>query len=309
MTKHTLLFGLLAVAACATDSPGITYIDGFTPPPAAKGFTRYVTPTVSDIKPGDDVLLCEWVAAPSSHDRQVLDTSGYQSLGGHHVALYATSEVEPVGTSRPCTTRDMLTVQFVGAVGAEGVSSAKLPAGLAFNIPKGMALMTNTHYINTTDNVIEGQSVIDVKFGDPAHPLPGAGSYVVNNDMFTIPADSMAQSDGYCKANRQMSFFMWANHMHEWGMRARSEIIHADGTKTLLAQDDGWSKDLTFNPDWTRWDTSAPMVVQPGDTFHVTCVWNNTTSAPLMFPTEMCVATGFTLEETPQSICEAQPTM
>ena len=307
MRKLAILLAMLAFASC-TDSPGAAYIDGFSPPPVAKGYHRYVTPTVHAIQPGDDLLLCEWVAPPADHDRQVVDTSGFQSLGGHHVALYATSEIEPVGTSRPCTTRDMLTVSFVGAVGAEGVSSAKLPAGMAFTIPKGFALMTNTHYINTSDNVIEGQSVVDVEFGDPAHPLRSAGSVVINNDQFSIPPDAMYQSDGYCKATSKVSLFMWANHMHEWGMRARSEIIHPDGTTQLLAQDDGWTKDLTFNPDWTRWDTSQPFVVQPGDTYHVTCVWQNTTGAPLTFPNEMCVSTGFTLEAMPQSICEATPT-
>ena len=58
-----------------------------------------------------------------------------------------------------------------------------------------------------------------------------------------------------------------------------------------------------------RWDTNDPFVVNPGDIFHVQCSWNNTTSDPLTFPTEMCVSTGFTLEAMPQSVCEATPTM
>src|SRR5947209_6103408 len=115
MTKHTLFAtaAALALASC-TDSPAVSYIKGFSPPPAGQGYTRFVTPTVTGLAPGDNVMYCQWIAAPSDHDRQVVDTLGFQSAGGHHVALYATSEVEPVGTSRPCTTRDMLTVSFVG---------------------------------------------------------------------------------------------------------------------------------------------------------------------------------------------------
>jgi hypothetical protein len=299
---------LLALAACASQ-PDVSLIAGFKPPAAAPGYTRFVTPTVTDIAPGDNVMYCQWIAAPSDTARQIDDTTGFQSLGGHHVALYATSEVEPVGTSRICTTRDMLTVTFVGAVGSEGVSSAQLPENMAFDVPAGFALMTNTHYLNSTDGTISGQSVVDVKFGDPKHPLAGAGNLAVNNDMFTIPAGQSFTSDAYCKATQQLSVFMWANHMHEWGAHAMSEIIHPDGTKQLLAEDDTWTNDKTFNPAWVRWDVGAPFVVHAGDMFHVQCNWNNTTSAPLMFPDEMCVATGFTLEEMPQSVCEATPHM
>jgi len=307
MTK--LLISAAAMLAGCVSSPGPSYIPGFTPPQAAKGYTRYVTPTIDELDPGADVMYCQWIAAPSDVDRQVIDTKGFQSLGGHHVALYATSEIEDVGTSRLCTTRDMLTVSFVGAVGAEGVSTVALPDGMAFNVPKGFALMTNTHYINTTDSAIEGQSVVDVKFADPAHHLQGAGNVAINNDMFSIPAGETFTYDGYCKAKSQMSFFMWANHMHEWGAHVSSDVIRADGTRQFLAIDDHWSKDLTFNPAWTRWDVTQPFVVNAGDTFHVQCTWNNTTSDALTFPTEMCVSTGFTLEEMPMAVCEGTPTM
>ena len=299
-----VLISLALVAGCAADLPEL--IPGFDPPPAADGYTRYVMPQVKSLQPGDDVMFCQWVAAPADHDRQIVDTSGFQSLGGHHIALYATSEVEAVGTSRICTVRDMLTVNFVGAVGAEGVSAAKLPDGFAFTVPAGFALMTNTHYYNTSDDVIDGQSVVDVKFADPKHKLPGVGNVAVNNDGFSIPAGQKYTSDAYCKAPRTLSFFMWGNHMHEWGDHAFSEIIRADGARELMSRDDSWSKDKTFNPAWAKWDVSAPFVVNEGDTFHVQCNWNNTTGDALTFPVEMCVSTGFTLEEMPQLICAAQ---
>lgn len=303
--KHLVILAL--VAGCADDAP--SYIPGFTPPEAADGYTRFVLPTVSKLQPGDDLMFCQWIAAPSDVDRQIVDTSGFQSTGGHHIALYATSEIEKVGTSRLCTIRDMLTVNFVGAIGQEGGSAAKLPDGMAFSVPAGFAIMANTHYYNTSDDVIDGQSVADVKFGDPKHRLKGAGNVAINNDTFEIPASGEYTSDGYCKATQKLSLFMWANHMHEWGAHAFSEIIRADGSIDVLSTDTNWTKGKTFNPDWRRWDTAAPFVVNPGDTFHVQCSWNNTTGDALMFPVEMCVSTGFTLEEMPQSVCETQAAM
>jgi hypothetical protein len=298
---------LCTLAACATDH-GVEYIAGFSPPPVEAGYTRYVTPTIHDLHPGDDEMFCQWVAPPVDHDRQIIDTGGFQSVGGHHVVLYATSEVEAVGTSRICTTRDMLTVNFVGAVGAEGVSSAKLPDGMAFTVPAGFALMTNTHYFNATDNTIDGQSVIDVEYADPSVHLPGASQVAVNNDGFTIPPGGLFTYDAYCTAQATYRFFMWGNHMHEWGAHTMSEVLRAGSSRRdLMAQDDAWTKDKTFNPAWVRWDPSTPFVVNAGDTFHVSCTWNNTTSDPLMFPIEMCVSTGFTLEEMPMAICDGKP--
>jgi hypothetical protein len=181
---------------------------------------------------------------------------------------------------------------------------------MAFDLPAGMALMANTHYLNETDDVLDGQSVVDLKFSDPDHPLPAAGSVAVNWDGFTIPVQAaMYTSDSYCPATAKSSYFMWANHMHQWGAQAMSEIIHPDGSRQLMAMDDPWNTEETFNPSWTRWNVDTPMVVNPGDIYHVQCSWNNTTPDPIMFPLEMCVAIGFTLEATPQSICSATATM
>jgi hypothetical protein len=307
MNKQRYLIGLALLGGCA-DS-GLPLIDGFAPPTEADGYTRFVMPQVTQLQPGDDLMFCQWVAPPSETERQIVDTQGYQSTGGHHIALYATSQSEPIGTSRICTIRDMLTVNFVGAVGAEGVSAAKLPDGMAFNVPPGFALMTNTHYYNTSDDVIDAQSVVDVKFADPKHRLPGAGNVAVVDDKFSVPAGTKYTSDTYCKAPRKLSFFMWGNHMHEWGTHAFSEVIRADGRKELMSKDDDWSNDKVFNPAWSRWDTTSPFVVNPGDTFHVQCNWNNTTSAALEFPVEMCVSTGFTLEDMPQLVCAGTPEM
>ena len=69
------------------------------------------------------------IAAPDEAERQIVDTKGYQSAGRAPRGALPRRRSRTWGTSRPCTTRDMLTVTFVGAVGSEGVSAAKLPDG------------------------------------------------------------------------------------------------------------------------------------------------------------------------------------
>jgi len=298
-------FLYLALLAGCTDS--VSYVAGFSPPAPQAGYDRLVAPPVLDVQPGDNDNLCQWLADPSDSDRQVVDMEGYQSQGGHHFTLYATSIHEKVGTSRICTTDDMLSVNFVGAIGGEGNGSnvVKLPDGLAFDLPAGMSIMANAHYINATDSEFDAQSVVDIKYGDPAHPLPPVGFVAVNWDGFSIPPNSTYTSDAYCTSTDKLSFFMWGNHMHEYGSSELSELIHPDSTTEMMAMDMGWSSEQTFNTPWVKWDPSAPFIVNPGDVFHLQCTWTNTTDQAVIFPAEMCVGSGFVLEAMPQAVCGA----
>jgi hypothetical protein len=297
---------ILALGACSSDSS--PYVAEFSPPDPSPGHERMIAPPVLGIAPGSDVMYCQWLADPLDVSRQIVNVEGYQSSGGHHMVLYATTVHEPVGTSRPCTDQDMVSITFVGAVGGEGTGgpAAKLPDGLAINVPPGMSLMANTHYYNATDRTLDAQSVADVKFGDPQHPLPSVGFFAVNWAGFLIPQGaSNYTSDAWCTAPRTLSFFMWTNHMHQNGVSTFSEVVRQDNSVVTLSRDTSWAPDQAFNAPWVRWDVASPMVVNAGDRFHVSCTWSNTTSADLSIPREMCISSGFTLEEMPQSICQA----
>ncbi len=300
----TTLLALLAVSAC-TSAPD-PYMKGFSPKAPQPGYTRYIAPVVHDIQPGDDTEYCQWLEAPATTDRQIIDMLGQQSLGGHHIALYASDINEAVGTTRICTTQDMVSIAFIGGAGGEGgMSATNLPEGYAFSLPAGKALMANTHYLNATDGVFDAQSVADIKFADPKNPLAPVGMYVVNWDQFTVPAGQAYTGNAYCTADRTLNVLKWTNHMHEWGQSALSEVIHPDGTKTMLVQDTTWAPERAFNPVWANWDPAQPLVINPGDKLHVQCSWANTTNADLIFPREMCDGVSLVLEDIPQTVCEA----
>lgn len=308
MNKLTL--SLVVVAACTSSSTpsGVPLIKGFKPPAPTAGYKRYVLPDIPDLQPGADINYCQWVEMPTDVDRQVIDMQRYMTTGGHHLTLYASTAIENIGTTRPCTTDDMLSVTFLGGGEQGGASTVNLPGGFAFDFPQKQALMVNTHYLNATDNVLDVQAVVDVKYGDPNNPLRAVGFVAVNWDGFDIPPAQDVTTDAYCTATKQLSFFMWSNHMHQYGKAETSEIIHADQTKTMMAQSPMWSAEQAFNPQWVQWDPSTPFVVNPGDVFHLNCAWHNSTNDDVMFPTEMCVGTGFTLEAMPQAVCEATAT-
>lgn len=306
---RTRLFGLsvLFLIGCGSSESDPLYVTGFDPPPVADGYTRFVAPAITDVKPGDDLNLCQWLADPVDTDRMVVDVGGFQSRGGHHFTLYATKIKEKIGTSRICTQEDMLSVSFVGAIGGEGNGSnvVKLPPGLAFTLPKGMALMGNAHYINAGVASLDTQSVVDMKLASPDESLKPVGFYVLNQTSFQIPAGGTSySSEMYCTAKQKLSLFMWGNHMHEHGVSEYSEVIRPDGTTVRMATDKNWTQENTFNTPWAHWAAEMPLIIQPGDKFHWSCTWTNNTDKMIGFPSEMCVASGFTLEALEQTECD-----
>jgi hypothetical protein len=283
---------LALLVGCGTDSGSQQWVANFNPPPAMEGYTRFVTPTIKDIEPGANVEWCTWVADPSTVARDVIDLVGYQSATGHHAILYSTNDTRyKVGESHECTTEDMLHINFLGAVGGEGLggNAAGLPDGLNFRLPAGQALMINSHWLNALDNPVDGQAVIDVKFDDPSPQRTIADLFANNGDTFEIPAGGAASYDVNCVAQHDLNIAMIANHMHGDGKSAYSEIIHTDGSKEMLVADAMWSAEQQFNPKYTKFSVDAPRLVHQGDTLHTHCDWQSTKSATELFPDEMCV--------------------
>lgn len=294
--------GIVAIgllAACGNSDPGAgtdkgPFVDGFEPPALQAGYTRLVMPIIPDIPPGTDKMWCQWVSPPSDGDMDIVNVVGNQSQGGHHIVLYATSTIAPVGMSRPCNDADLVSLRFLGAIGGEGASgvSQGLPPGAVFRLPKGQALMANVHYVNASTHPINGQGYLDMKTAPPDPSAKVANLFVNVGDTFAIPASKHYASDVNCTVQDTMQVFFFANHMHEWGSAAFTELVHPDGTKTPVRMDKTWTKEAVFNPNLDRWPIDAPLIINKGDVVHTHCEWNNTTANELKFPHEMCVGFG-----------------
>lgn len=294
------------LVGCATNS-GPDYIPGFNPPAVDSGYTRFVTPTVTNIAPGADVEYCQWIAGPSDTDRDVLDVKGLQSKTGHHAVLYATTETKfKVGESHICTVDDMLSISFLGGIGGEGTgaSAAKLPDGLYFRLPKGTALMANTHWLNATDSTVDGQAVLDVKFAPATSDHVVADIFANNGDTFQVMPGTTTSYDNSCVLKQDLSFAMVTNHMHTLGTSAYTELVHPDGTKQMIVSDPVWSPEEQFDPMYARFTVAQPLVAHAGDTIHTHCEWANSGTKTISFPDEMCVGIGFYFPATSQIACE-----
>jgi hypothetical protein len=265
-------------------------------PAVAPGFVRYETQPVA-VGAGEDGMWAEWVAPPLESDMDVVEVTGLQSKGGHHALLYATTNIQPVGTSRTWQDGDQLTSRTAGGIGGEGDDAIQLPPGVVFRIPKGSALLIQSHYLNANNDTIEGRSVLDVKLA-PADPSAQVAGLLASTTLkISIPPDATTVTDVSCTLQRDLRVLMYANHMHNWGVSASTELISADGTSTPLKLDPAWDPSWAFHPNYTRFTLQTPALLPAGSTIHTTCTWSNNKTTALSFPDEMCVFAGFYIGE------------
>jgi Copper type II ascorbate-dependent monooxygenase, C-terminal domain len=252
---------------------------------------------MKDIQPGANVSHCQYVQAPLDRDVDVLDVQGHQSAGGHHAVAYATTTKVPVGTSRECLDADQLLGGFLGGVGGEAGGGVELPPGTAFRLPKGSAIMVNTHFVNTSDDPFDGQSVVDFKFVE-VDPKRSVASIFTSGTMnFKMPVGKDYSKVAECVLPRDFKFILFTNHMHEWGTHAKSEVVRADGKVELIHEDPKWQPELAFKAAFSKWKPEVPLVLHKGDKLRTYCNWNNTTASDLTFPGEMCFSVGFFLSD------------
>src|SRR5439155_5311233 len=165
------------------------------------------------------------------------------------------------------------------------------------------ALVINSHWVNASQQTLDGQAVIDVKFSEVSADHNVADIFANNGAGFMIPPGQTVSYDVNCTLQRDLSFAMVTNHMHGHGVAALSELIHGDGTHELLVKDDTWAADQKFNPRYARFSVAQPKTAKKGDVYHTRCTWTNTGANMLSFPTEMCAGVGFYFPGTGMIAC------
>ncbi|HVU05083.1 MAG TPA: hypothetical protein VHE30_25210 [Polyangiaceae bacterium] len=284
---------------------GTTETTTFEVPPLKAGYTRIVAPVVEGIEAGGDSIQCQYVLEPFDRDMDVLDVVGYQSKGGHHATAYAVRNGAAVGTSRECNEVDNTSIGgFLGGVGGEAGGKAKLPDGVVFRLTKGSSIMLNAHFLNTTLDSIDGQTVLDVKFAEVDPSRLVASIFVNFTSNFTVAAQTKTTADAVCTVPKDMKLLSFTNHMHTYGVRSNTSLVNpaaGGAAPTDVHTDALWTSDMQFNPVFTEWTVADPLLVQKGDVLTTHCEWENGTTNPVNFPDEMCVGFGFFLADTPAS--------
>jgi hypothetical protein len=296
-TRHGSIFlGFLfsaVVAGCGSENTDKA--DPGARPPLREGYQRFeAKPTM--LGAGRSAMIMEWVSAPFDRDLDVVDIAGWQSKAGHHAIIYATTDVQPVGTVRNWQNEDQITSRLIGGTAGEG-AGIKLPPGVVTRIPKGQGLFLQVHYLNASPNDVMGESFVDVKLVEASPNHRVASFFSSTNLNYEVAPGKTTILDVNCKLKSDVPLLMFANHQHEMGVRNLTEEILPDGTHVEIKRDDRWQYEWATNPNFTYKSVASPLVLKAGNVLHTHCEWMNPTARPVKFPDEMCVFLGFFLSD------------
>jgi hypothetical protein len=289
-----LAFAVPLFAGCGVDTvkpppkPNQDILPDLTVPPApdpGKGW-QIITPIFDNINPGDDDEVCTWTDVIADQQTDIRSTLGYQNEPpGHHIIVFYTTLPQPAGTQRICNDADMASFRFVAAAAGEGMANTA-PGNLVFRIPAGAQVVINHHYLNSSDKVLKGQSVVNINFADPNGTYTPSGYMTVLNSSLQVQPGDTTQT---MHATLQNDFKLWQlfPHMHQWGKHTVVNFTHAGVTTKLYDLD--WDPSFAFHAPAMMMDPSAPLLATAGDSIDMSCEWNNTTGRVLDFGFEMCV--------------------
>ncbi len=274
-----------AMAACGTDGAD-TVLDGQMLP---DGYIRYEAAPVT-LQPGETKQFVQWVSGPIDRDVDLVDVRGSQGPGGHHAVLFASPDVEPIGTTRDWTGADQVTARFLGGVGGEGISGGDtpLPPGTVFRIPAGSGFYIQTHYLNASDEPMTSGSTLEIKIADPSPDVTVLSMFVSSTvDIKVGPGTS--EQVLTCDIQDDTALIMYVNHIHETGTSV-STVMHPKdgGGEQMLKQDSKWNYEWTTHPNFITTALDQPLMLHKGDQIVTTCNWNNQSGRTLGFPDEMC---------------------
>lgn len=287
--RHLTAAAILTVLSAACSPMEMVEEELMLPPAPANGMQIRLK-EVPNLQPGTSYEYCTWTDQITTTDLDVKAMQGIQNKIGHHVVMFYTTKMQPPGTTRECTEEDMASFRFSGGAG-EGMEDA-VPGDLVFRIPKGVQLVINHHYLNASQNVLRGQSALNIRFADPGQPRIPAGNLAFVNTELRIPVGKSSM-DILCTMKRDEKMWRLLPHMHRWGQTTRIDLVVGGVAQKVF--DLPWQEDFTFHAPVMTWPLDKPLSLKAGDQVKVHCEWDNTTDKPMTFGMEMCVAFGNTI--------------
>ena len=273
----------LALAACS-GSAAAPSVSDFSPR------TISVDTDWFDVLPGDEILVCTVTNLVLDAPFDVETVHGYQTKGGHHAALFYTTEPITAGPTHRCVDHESMGWQLVGA-GAEGEEiGLRLPPGIAVHIPKGARIVVESHYVNAGRDVRRVRDRVTAEsFADPSKITAYAGMFQVTDFALAIPPRTRETRTIECVVDADMEIIDLNGHAHETAERVAVSLQRGGHDDVEMLYDREWTPAFQFHPPTIWYPESARLRLRHDDRVRVTCTWNNTTDRTLRFPSEMCI--------------------
>lgn len=270
---------LLLLSACGDKSDDSATTDGVTflePPAASEGFQLKMEATAP---PYEEVWKCAVYPIPIEEYAPVSWIEYQQNDGTHHMTLSTPGLLVPAGTI-PYGDYDCADlygdqslmenqIQFFGAQGA-AQDTMNLPEGVVANLPPGVDIIHEIHYVNPTDETVNLYSIINAYTIDESEVVEGIWGGQVRDENIEIPAQSEHTEWTRCVMNEDVEVHFLASHTHEKGILFTIAPFDGQETGEVFFENDDW-----HDPKITQYD--PPLVVPAGTGFEYACTWRNDT--------------------------------
>lgn len=294
--------------------------DGGVPAPSttdaeADGETLATWSTLLDhdweIEPGQEAYYC--VRKTVTEDVWISGFRGIAPAGTHHTSIgFGDPGVEDpnymgLATSGPDGVVECNGI-FTGTTllyfGGAGNQPLEMPEGIAVKIPKGKQMLLTLHLFDVSEVPISGRSGVEVIHADPSEVVHEAQVVTVGKDVspdLTVVPGESTQSEA-CTMTEDVTIFAVAAHMHLFGTHMKTTATLAGGSQVTLLDED-------YDFGQQHYNVIEPSVeLHAGDTIEVTCSYNNTGGATLVFGEsthdEMCITGTYRYPATsPKSFC------
>ena len=161
----------------------------------------------------------------------------------------------------------------------------QLPPGVGFHLEAHQQLVLETHFINATPSAEIVQSGFGMDFAPVGSVTTRASVFYFGTEKLKLPASSPSTVDSYCSPPQATALQTVVGHQHRFGTGVTVGYIPHGGSERRIYQTSNWDSPPMLPLD-------GGLTVAPGDQIHVSCSYDNTTSAAITFPAEMCFAVG-----------------
>ena len=151
-----------------------------------------------------------------------------------------------------------------------------LPPGVALRLPANTGLDLNPHYVNRTDEVMQGEIYANLHFADPSEVTHIARILNLNNLDIDLPPNRITTLIREYLFGEKRHIFQLFSHAHEHMLEFRVEIIGGPrhGELVYIAYDWEHPPILELDP---------PLVLDPGQGLKLIVTYNNWTNRTLNF--------------------------
>lgn len=167
-----------------------------------------------------------------------------------------------------------------------GFNVVNLPPGVAFFLESGQRYTLDLHYLNFKDQPVRTNTVYNFDAVPVEDVEAFAGAVMFDAGPVYVPPGEYVQSFD-CEWEGTYNVLSVMGHMHSYGARYLVEHIKADGSSTIIYDDDDWTAAHAEWPDLYAFEPGE-LVVESGDVFRTTCHWDNPTTEELVPFSEMC---------------------